>query len=366
MKFVLVNEIALMYNGLFQGFVQREWLMRFAAAGSTSTGLPVSPSAVFVWRAPGKPVRVRLRLEVIDRLEAEALKGLWAVPKRGAEVGGVLLGTGTPGGGMVVEDFEPAPCEYRRGPSYHLSEGDRRNLEQILSRWRGHPCRRVVGYYRSHTRAGLCLGAEDLALISQYFSDPSSVFLVIKPSAARPSVAGFFLWEDGKVRGESSDLEFPFNRKALLEANLIEAGLPVEQEQPVQRRRMAAWFLKILHLGNGRAPGGGPAAPYLRVEKTGDFLRVSWKGSAPAIGEAQRAVLWIEDGQYRKELELDPGQLRSGSVAYLPATGDVSFRLELQHASTVLSQSLRVLSPGSPTPEFAPGLPRRSSHSRSH
>jgi len=339
--------------------------MRFAAVSSMSTGLPVSSSEVFVWRAPGKPVRVRLRLEVIDRLEAEALKGLWAVPKRGAEVGGVLLGTGTPGGGMVVEDFEPAPCEYRRGPSYHLSEGDRRNLEQILSRWRGHPSRRVVGYYRSHTREGLCLQAEDLALISQYFSDLSSVFLVIKPSATRPSVAGFFLWEDGKVRGESSDLEFPFNRKALLEASLIEAGLPVEQEQPVERRRLAGWFMKILHLGNGRAPGGGPAAPDLRVEKMGDFLRVSWKGSAPGIGEAQRAVLRIEDGQYRKELELDPGQMRSGSVAYLPATGDVSFRLELQQADTVLSQSLRVLTPGSPAPESAPGLRRRSSHSRS-
>lgn len=47
-------------------------------------------------------------MEVVDRLEAEALKGLWAVPKRGAEVGGVLLGTGTPGGGMVVEDSESA------------------------------------------------------------------------------------------------------------------------------------------------------------------------------------------------------------------------------------------------------------------
>ena len=97
----------------------------------------------------------------------------------------------------------------------------------------------------------------------------------------------------------------------------------------------------------------------------GDFLRVSWKGSAPAIGEAQRAVLRIEDGQYRKELELDPGQLRSGSVAYLPVTGDVNFRLELRHADTALSQSLRVLTPGSPVPGSSGGLPRRSSRSRS-
>jgi hypothetical protein len=128
---------------------------------------------------------------------------------------------------------------------------------------------------------------------------------------------------------------------------------------------MAAWFRKVLHLGSGRAPGGGPAAPDLRVDKMGDFLRVSWKGSAPGIGEAQRAVLSIEDGQYRKELELDPGQLRSGSVAYLPATGDVSFRLELRQADTVLSQSLRVLSPGSPTPGSSRELPRHPSRSRS-
>jgi hypothetical protein len=214
-------------------------------------------------------------------------------------------------------------------------------------------------------REGLCLGTEDLALINRYFQDPSSVFLVIRPSATKPSVAGFFLWEDGKVRGESSDREFPFNRKALLEAHLIEVGLPVEQEQPVERRWMAGWFKKVLHLGSAGAPDSGPVAADLRVEKMGEFLRVSWKARAPAIGEAQRAVLWIEDGQYRRELELDPGQLQSSSVAYLPATGDVSFRLELQQANRVLSQSLRVLSPGPPALESAPGHPRRLSRSRS-
>ena len=51
------------------------------------------PAGYYVWEVPGQPVIVHLRLDVVDRLAAEVMRGFGAVPKRGAEVGGVLIGT---------------------------------------------------------------------------------------------------------------------------------------------------------------------------------------------------------------------------------------------------------------------------------
>src|SRR5207248_6969255 len=39
-----------------------------------------------------------------------------------------------------------------------------------------------VGYWRSHTRPGLYLDQEDYSVILTYFSNPSQVFLLVKPS----------------------------------------------------------------------------------------------------------------------------------------------------------------------------------------
>src|SRR5712691_6344850 len=72
----------------------------------------------YVWQISGKPVEVHLHLDVLDRLASEIMRGFGAVPKRAAEVGGLLLGTIQPGSPSIVriEDYEPVPCHYRRGP----------------------------------------------------------------------------------------------------------------------------------------------------------------------------------------------------------------------------------------------------------
>ena len=74
----------------------------------------------FVWQVPGQPVVVHLRLDVVDRMGADILRGFGAVPKRGAEVGGVLIGIDrSPAMSPLVriEDFEPIPCTLcRAGP----------------------------------------------------------------------------------------------------------------------------------------------------------------------------------------------------------------------------------------------------------
>jgi hypothetical protein len=173
----------------------------------------------YVWEVPGKPVVVHLHLDLVDVLLAEVMRGFGAVPKRGAEVGGVLLGTVDPGAQpgdpwtVRVEDFEPVECTYKRGPSYLFTEADAAEFEDACARWQPETSRPAyaVGFYRSHTRDGLALAGEDLELLDRYFPEPFEIALLVKPFVTKPSVAGFFVRENGAFP-EATPLEFPFRR----------------------------------------------------------------------------------------------------------------------------------------------------------
>src|SRR4051794_27540928 len=112
-----------------------------------------SGSPFYVWEAPGKPVSINLRFDVVDRLSPEMLRGLGALKRRGAEVGGLLLGTCESGlhQKVTIEDFEPVPTEYLTGPSYNLSQNDLVAFEAAIERRRSdsHSGLQVVGFYRS-------------------------------------------------------------------------------------------------------------------------------------------------------------------------------------------------------------------------
>jgi hypothetical protein len=187
--------------------------------GSTSTkSTVVSGLPYYVWEVPGKAISIQLFFDVIDRMSPDILRGFGALKRRGAEVGGILLGRSEPGPPLkiVIEDFEPVPSEYLTGPSYNLSPNDLAEFEAALARRAGSDSGITpVGFYRSHTRDDLFLDDTDLALASRYFPGPENVFLLIKPFASRPCVGGFFFWEDGEINRESSYLQFPFQRKEL-------------------------------------------------------------------------------------------------------------------------------------------------------
>lgn len=179
-----------------------------------------SNSSFYVWDVPGKPTVVHLDFAVVDRLLIEVMRGFGAIPRRGAEVGGILLGSAETTGDRTlvrIEEFEPVVCEHRRGPSYLLSETDTQRFEEILSRHRRTPEKRLyaVGCYRSHTREGMAMTAEDLKQFDSYFPDPGATFLMIKPFATRVSVAGFFIREGELVHTDAPYLEFPFRRREL-------------------------------------------------------------------------------------------------------------------------------------------------------
>jgi TonB family protein len=191
-------------------------------------GSPAPVTASFRWEDPNKPICVQTSLDLIDRLEREVIDSFKAVTKRGSEVGGILLGriAHADKRHVFVEDYEPVTCDYTRGPLYLLSDEDKDRLRQSLQRLKSSPLA-VVGFFRSNTRKDLVIDEEeDLAIAQEFFSDPNYAFLLVKPFAMKPSVAGYFLWEGGQLQTASS-LQFPFRRSELMKAfpeSIVQAG----------------------------------------------------------------------------------------------------------------------------------------------
>jgi hypothetical protein len=352
--------------------------------------LETETSAFYTWEVPGKGISIRLDFGVVDQILSEVMQGFGSVPKRGAEVGGLLLGRIAEGERTTVHirGFDPVNSEHARGPSYLLSEADEGRLTAAVERWSEDPQNRdvqVVGVYRSQTRDGLGLSEDDLALFEKRFPGPGQVFLLVKPFATRASVGAFFFREEGAIRSESSYLEFPFRRKDLgggvatpepVEAPPAAppAAPPTERPEPVppRPRRLTAlslsedaapsapepaapapklkrnvWIplsfifmlvgvmlgfqaaISLRPAGSAAVGGREPFLLSLTAEKSGNTVNLLWDRQAPVILKARSGLLTIADGSFNKSLDLDPSQLQNGSVIYRYLTNRVTFRLEV-------------------------------------
>lgn len=202
----------------------------------------------------------------MEAMEREVIEGFKALPKRGAEVGGLLLGRVEDGkpAVVVVEDFEPVLCEYRFGPSFHVSESDRQTLEESLSWFRGgsHAGLAVVGFYRSHTRYGFFWSEEDQKLFSAYLPDARNVFLLIKPIRVGHCVADFSAWDHGKLMELSTPTRFPFGLPAIEEGEGVRAEPVDGRAEPLERQREPGERRAETMKGRGE-PMERKAAPHL-------------------------------------------------------------------------------------------------------
>ena len=368
----------------------------------------------FVWQPPGKSVVVRIHVDVVDRLSGEVIRGFGAVPKRGAEVGGILIGTLEKVESTLVvwvKDFEPVPCAYKRGPSYLLSESDTPAFEDACRRWAPQEGREAyaVGYFRSQTREGMKLVEEDIRLMDLHFPSPAHVMLLIKPYATKPSVAAFFVREQG-VFPETAQSEFPFRRRdltgeppparrALMErlprgtpetpsmtravsrsvdqlASFdrvdLSSSIPAESTQPSGRTRpRTGWvwiplsfifflfgavmgFLVALEMMTKPDTHGVKLDDYalsLNVSKSDGNLTVKWDRHSPAIRAAQRGSLEIQDGKFKRTVPLDPAGLEGGSIIYNNTSDSVEFRLTVYPPGKV---SLSETADWNPAPPPAP------------
>jgi hypothetical protein len=187
----------------------------------------------------------------MEGIHQEVSEVFAAVPRRGAETGGILLGTHD-GDSLIVEDFEPVPCEHRFGPSYRLSDIDRQAMAESLEWFRAcaQPGLSVLGYYRSHTLPDFALGEADEELLRAHFADPENVILLIKPSRMGDTVADFFVRRNGHIEEAFNPIPFPFTGTVMAPATSWPAPRPrlVEDPEPAPKKRWM-WYVAATVLG---------------------------------------------------------------------------------------------------------------------
>jgi len=220
--------------------------------GSHPGGASSDPEA-FVWRAEGQPIEVALAFDVIDRMNPEIGDAFRALRRRGAEVGGILLGRVIPGEKTVVHisDYVSVPCERRFGPSYTLSETDYGAFDRECAKWRagGAGGLMLVGFYRSNTREHIALSEADMQLLASRFPEPYITALLVKPYADKVFDAAFFVRKENGLTAAGQPA-FPFRRKELgggvSPLFTPQPGIVEAPERPSARNRMLGGNLEAV------------------------------------------------------------------------------------------------------------------------
>jgi proteasome lid subunit RPN8/RPN11 len=158
---------------------------------------------------PRCPFEIEYSARVLDDIRLAVMDAFFSLPRGGAEIGGLLLGSWD-GGRVAITGYEALDCQHALGPSFTLSPHDQAQLAELIAAARRNPPnRQPVGWYHSHTRSEIFLSEADLAIHNGFFPEPWQVALVLKPHTFEPMRAGFFFREsDGSMRVKSSYQEF--------------------------------------------------------------------------------------------------------------------------------------------------------------
>ena len=155
------------------------------------------------WSVPECPFTIEYPAQVLDDIRLAVMDAFFSLPRGGAEIGGILLGS-FDNGRLVVRDYAALDCEHANGPSFTLSPRDEVRLTELLSTHANDVGgRRPVGWYHSHTRSEIFLSEADLAIHRRFFPEPWQVALVMKPHTFQPTRLGFFFRQaDGSMQAD--------------------------------------------------------------------------------------------------------------------------------------------------------------------
>ena len=345
-------------------------------------------SELGVWQAPECPFPIEYSTAVMDDIRAAAVDAFYAL-RGGAEIGGVLLGKVQQG--IRIEGFRAIECEHALGPSFALSDNDKRDLAGLLEELENDGARsglHPLGWWVSHARSDLLLTGRDLDLYERYFPESWQVTLVLRPAHMKPTRAGFFFRErNGAMQSASSYREFLLHPIPRLKAAAVEpASAPepaagelrpqlapnlapnivalntiapapameafreeFESGEPPREASVAGpdettsrswkWVWILIMLAAFLFVAGYGARDYwlrlpqdpLSLETTewkGQLL-IHWNGSAAAVRRARKAILEISEGAGKSALELDSKLRRAGAFSFVRQSERVDVRLML-------------------------------------
>lgn len=331
-----------------------------------------------VWSIDSRNFAVHIPPELLRRIAAEAWIGFKRVPRRGLEIGGILLGRSDRQNQLTrfwVDGFELLDSEHRSGPSYILSESDLATLDAMLAR-HAPSC---IGVFRSHTRAEQpILQPSDAKLWERSCPQGDALFLVLVPVKG---VGSLFARANGTVKcvhefaltSMAARIESPQPAMAGPEVPKLaeqeerdhapenfhpppsDSYLKVSEEpQPQQySRRLFGYDLKSsiwviagmliplvlalaasmispsMNRSAARKENPLPRFLPLAVDQSGSLVTVHWDPRSPAIQGAERAILHIEDGDYQTDRHLAQRDLQDGAFTYQPRSSGVLFQIEL-------------------------------------
>jgi len=199
-----------------------------------------SAADFFDWRPEDAPFAVHMHRDAIDGITRDVIEGLKSLPRRGLEVGGLLLGR-VIGDSVWIERYKRILSNHRFGPQFILDDEDRIVLESTASSILEAGELAVVGFYRSHARADFDLDDADRDLVHRYFADLHDLVLLIRPENGLDLEGRFFARrKGGEEEGEVQVLggPFPFQGRGIsLDAlNFDSLALP---DDPQNRRELS-------------------------------------------------------------------------------------------------------------------------------
>jgi hypothetical protein len=317
-------------------------------------------------------------------IESEVIEGFKALPKRGAEIGGALLGHRGPQGEFFIESWKPISIEHRVGPSYILSEADIALWADFVKGART-GAERFIGIYRSQTRPGFGVTTEDCTLVEKFLPREEGVLLIVKPLSVSESVATFYLCDGGAIIDASAESrEFAFGGKAIPSGTALtkppesnRAGAAQRSVTPASApapksgtgRRWTSVLLPASAIVVGGAVGfyahsrsGGaaedpvPPAAFAAESRAGHFslraervpagIRLIWNSHAPVLAHAVGGAILIDDSGARAQQQLTPEELRSGSLLWKAKSDQTEFEMRVISAGgREYAESIRVLEP---------------------
>jgi hypothetical protein len=118
--------------------------------------------------------------DVRETLRAAADAGLKSLPRRGAEIGGLLTTSSPPSSAPFIDHAELVTTEHRYGPGYRLSPQDIGLLRSKAEEIRASEGRRLTGYFRSCTSDRFTLSTDDLAVVRDELPECRPL-LIVKP-----------------------------------------------------------------------------------------------------------------------------------------------------------------------------------------
>jgi hypothetical protein len=402
--------------GRLRSVTEKDSMKAERQSGSGSLTGDTDPQGLnYRWDSPDGMRRVLLDSSAAAELRMAAIQAFLAIPRRGVEIGGLLLGE-VNGTVFRITGLEEVVCQHSSGPSFALDDTDRKSLRKLLVHHQEGAAAPVVGMYRSFTGRAAEPDDADRKLMREFFGQKNFVWLVLQPLSAEKCLAGYRFWREGELLPEPGAALFPFeagqmtmdaaepsamdaaghsamdaakhptmeNKPAPVEAPAVAAAVQpswpeapwhhryrdeeetAKARAPLRSRIVLALLFGVLvaiaasaiyQLGKvKREPRWEPIHFDAKVSSGG--LLLNWDPAAPAVAEAVRGVLLVSDSRGPVTVPLGPEQLRRGNFLYPASGGDLLFRLRLYGEGTqVTTDSLRVIEPMEPVPAEAPAAP---------